>query len=128
MNDLRLNRLSKFKGETNDHRPESHDPHRTEKLKTSVERELTRTIERDRKAAIAAAQKASREHGFDLNEIVGAEKPTKSKKKSKTVAASPKYRHPENPEVTWTGKGRQPKWIKEAEAAGRSRDEFLIKA
>jgi len=102
-----------------------------EKLKTSVERELTRTIERNRKAAIAAAQKATREHGFDLNEIVGAEKPAKvnkTKKKPKTVAAPPKYRHPENPEVTWTGKGRQPKWIKEAEAAGRSRNVFLIKS
>jgi len=102
-----------------------------EKLKTNVERELTRTIERDKKAAIGAAQKAAREHGFDLHEVVGAEKPakvTKSKKKPKTVVTPPKYRHPENPEVTWTGKGRQPKWIKEAEAAGRSRDEFLIKA
>jgi DNA-binding protein H-NS len=102
-----------------------------EKLKTSVERELTRTIERDRKAAIAAVQKAAREHGFDLHEVVGAKKPakiTKPKKKPKTVVTSPKYQHPENPDVTWTGKGRQPKWIKEAEAAGRSRDEFLIKA
>lgn len=102
-----------------------------EKHKTSVERELARTIERDKKAAVAAAQKAAREHGFDLTDVVDGKKPvkkTKMKKKSQPVAGSPKYRHPENPDVTWTGKGRQPKWIKEAEAAGRSRDEFLIKA
>lgn len=40
----------------------------------------------------------------------------------------PKYRHPENSAVTWKGMGRQPKWIIEAEAAGKSRDELLIKA
>jgi len=100
-----------------------------EKLKVSVERELARTIERDKKAALVAAQKAAREHGFDLGDIAKAEKPAKKArpaKAKKAVAAKPKYRHPENPEVTWTGKGRQPNWIKEAEAAGQSRDDFLI--
>lgn len=102
-----------------------------EKLKTNVERELARAIERDKKAAIAAAQKAAREHGFALDEITDANKPAKAvkpKKKAKVASATPKYRHPENPAVTWSGKGRQPKWIKEAEEAGRSRDEFLIKS
>lgn len=101
-----------------------------EKLKTQVDRELTRTIERDKKAAKAAAQKAVRKLGFDLEEVIKDEKPAKAlkgRKKTKAVSALPKYRHPENPEVTWTGKGRQPNWIKEAEAAGKSRDEFLIK-
>lgn len=25
-----------------------------------------------------------------------------------------KYRHPENPELTWSGRGREPKWLAEA--------------
>ena len=69
-----------------------------EKLKTSVERELARTIERDKKAAVAAAQKAAREHGFELTDVVDTKKPikkTKAKKKLKPAAGSPKYRHPE---------------------------------
>lgn len=101
-----------------------------EKLKTQVDRELTRVIERDKKSAKVAAQKAAKELGFDLDDVINDEKvakPTKAKKKAKVVSASPKYRHPENPEVTWTGKGRRPNWIKEAEAAGKSREDFLIK-
>ena len=101
-----------------------------EKLKTDVERALERTIERDRKAAISAAQKVAKDHGFDLEEIAAGtaqSKPRKRKKKASGSIGKPMYRHPEKPEVTWTGKGRQPVWIKEAEAAGRSRDEFLIK-
>lgn len=99
-----------------------------EKLRVNVDRELKRTIERDKKSAIAAAQKAAREHGFALSDITDEPKASKpSKKATKKRPAAPKYQHPENPSATWTGKGRQPSWIKEAEAAGKSRDEFLIK-
>ena len=102
-----------------------------EKLKADVEKELSRTIERDKKAALVAAQKAAREHGFALDEVTDGQRSTRATKRRKTApkksAGAPKYMHPDNPSVTWTGKGRQPKWIKEAEAAGKSRDEFLIK-
>jgi DNA-binding protein H-NS len=51
----------------------------------------------------------------------------KSRRKSslagKKVAA--KYRDASG--NSWTGRGRVPKWIQEAEKAGHKRDEFLIK-
>jgi DNA-binding protein H-NS len=37
----------------------------------------------------------------------------------------PKYRNPET-DATWSGRGKPPRWITEAEAAGKSRDSFLI--
>ena len=39
----------------------------------------------------------------------------------------PKYRNPKNPEETWTGRGRQPKWLAQELARGRSLKSFLIK-
>jgi len=42
-----------------------------------------------------------------------------------TSKLPPRYKNPETG-VTWGGRGRPPKWIVEAEAQGRSRDEFLI--
>ena len=39
-------------------------------------------------------------------------------------AAMAKYRHPETGE-TWSGKGRAPKWLQEAEANGQRREQFL---
>ena len=102
-----------------------------EKLNADVEKELARTIEREKKAALAAAQQAAREYGFTLDDVTGVQKTVRSNKlrkaASKKTAGAPKYQHPEKPSLTWTGKGRQPKWIKEAEAAGRLRAEFLIK-
>ncbi|WP_407690599.1 H-NS histone family protein [Rhodophyticola porphyridii] len=44
---------------------------------------------------------------------------------SRKVSA-PKYRHPDNPSITWTGRGRRPTWINEALAAGKSLEDFEI--
>jgi len=46
-----------------------------------------------------------------------------SGKTTKPVAA--KYRNQATGE-TWTGRGRMPKWLVEAESCGRSKDDFLI--
>ena len=44
---------------------------------------------------------------------------------SKGKAVKPKYRNPATG-ATWTGRGKPPNWLKEAEAGGKSRDAFLI--
>lgn len=40
--------------------------------------------------------------------------------------ASPRYRNPADGAQTWTGRGRQPRWVAEALASGRSLDDFKI--
>ncbi|MCS0590312.1 H-NS histone family protein [Massilia norwichensis] len=37
-----------------------------------------------------------------------------------------RYRNPADEAQTWTGRGRQPKWIAEALAGGKSLDDFRI--
>ena len=37
----------------------------------------------------------------------------------------PKYRNPETG-ATWSGRGKAPRWISDAESEGKSRDSFLI--
>lgn len=100
-----------------------------EKLKADVEKALAKISEKDKKAAIAAAEKAAAAHGFSLAEITGEAAPTvktrKAKSGPKTVSA-PKYRNPENPDQTWTGKGRQPEWFKSAISAGKNPDAMEI--
>ncbi|WP_141750791.1 MULTISPECIES: H-NS histone family protein, partial [Stenotrophomonas] len=39
---------------------------------------------------------------------------------------APKYRNPANPNETWTGRGRQPKWMAALVQAGKSATDFLI--
>jgi DNA-binding protein H-NS len=40
--------------------------------------------------------------------------------------AEPKFRNPEDPSITWSGRGRHPRWVNELLAAGRAIDDFLI--
>jgi DNA-binding protein H-NS len=60
----------------------------------------------------------AKERGFDIHELFG-------KGRKGTVAV--KYRDPKNPENTWTGRGRMPRWMVAATKGGKARKEdFLI--
>jgi len=52
-------------------------------------------------------------------------KPAKARKTLGKVA--PKYRNPDNTDETWTGRGKQPRWLAALTNQGRSVDEFVIK-
>jgi DNA-binding protein H-NS len=38
----------------------------------------------------------------------------------------PKYRNPDRPSETWTGRGKQPRWLAAQLRSGRALDEFRI--
>lgn len=89
-------------------------------LKKDVEKAIDSYEARQRQEALAAVSAKAKEMGFNLSEL------TSGGKGSDGNVNQPKYRHPENPNKTWTGRGRQPDWIKEGLAAGKSLDDFLI--
>jgi len=39
----------------------------------------------------------------------------------------PKYRNPKNPEETWAGRGKQPRWLTAQLRGGKKLDDFLIR-
>lgn len=89
------------------------------KLKKDVDKAINSYEER-RKAELATELDAiARQKGFTLSELSA----TSRKRKS---TAAPKYRHPENPSITWSGRGRRPKWIAEALENGKSLDDLRI--
>ena len=61
--------------------------------------------------------------GYSLADLTEGRAPRKAGAKTK---AAPKYRHPENPSITWSGRGRQPDWFKAAIEAGKSREDMAI--
>lgn len=73
-----------------------------------------------RKEALVAVEAKAKEFGFSLAEL------TASRRKQKT-ALTPKYRHPEEPNKTWSGRGRRPTWFIEAVEGGMSPEAMLIK-
>jgi DNA-binding protein H-NS len=51
---------------------------------------------------------------------------SKGAAKARAPKAEARYRNPATGD-TWSGRGRPPAWIREAEEKGKSRDKFLIK-
>jgi DNA-binding protein H-NS len=92
-----------------------------QKLKADVEKAIAASEQKRRAEARRAAEEAARKFGFSLDQLLegaAAGKPS--------AAGVPKYRNPENPRQTWSGRGRQPGWIKAGLAAGRSLEDFAI--
>jgi len=94
---------------------------------------------KQRKPVISGIVRSMKEYGISPEEIMAAfgksgsaknkaraEKGVKSTKASATKKpVAPKYRHPET-SATWTGRGKAPLWIVEAEKNGQLRQQFLI--
>lgn len=79
-----------------------------EALRASIDAAIE-AVEADRRAeAVRAAEAAAGEMGFRLRDLVGG------KGAPRTAPMPPKYRHPENPDVTWSGRGRRPRWFTDA--------------
>ena len=91
-----------------------------EKLQKDVAKALTRISDKELKAVRDEAAKLAAKHGYTLADIAGGTTATKKATKAKgpKTKAPPKYANPADKTQTWTGKGRQPVWYKEAVAAG----------
>lgn len=87
------------------------------KLRKDVDAAIKSFEERKKKAALAELEAKAAEMGFSLSDLTGG----KTKKSN-----PPKYRHPENPEMTWSGRGRQPEWFKDLTGKGTNPDDLLI--
>ena len=88
-------------------------------LRGKLDRAINSYEDRKSREALAAIEGAAREHGFNLAELTGA-KP----RRSGTVA--PKYANPNDPTMTWTGRGRKPRWVQENLEGGKQLDDLLI--
>ena len=62
----------------------------------------------------------ARELGYSLADLVAPDV------KSTRAPAAAKYSHPENPGLTWSGRGRKPLWFVEALEAGKMPEDLAI--
>lgn len=72
-----------------------------------------------RKRLLDSLSLEAKKHGFEIRELFGNARP----KHAKTAV---KYRHPTDPSLTWSGRGRPSKWLAELVAKGHKREEFAI--
>jgi len=85
------------------------------------------------RAQLARAAKAE---GYTLEELFGTPAPAGRGSAAKKVSTragrklgkvAPKYRNPANSKETWTGRGKQPRWMAALTSKGKKVEDFLIK-
>ena len=64
--------------------------------------------------ARAEAKKLAKEYGVPIESLISSRAPKQPVRKKPTKTENkipPKYRHPEDGSLTWTGRGVRPKWV-----------------
>jgi len=87
-------------------------------LRKDVDTAISSYHDREKAKAREVLEEKAKELGFSLDDIVG--------KKTRRSKPTPKYRNPEEPSETWSGRGRRPRWLEEALAKGAELEEFRI--
>ncbi|MDP5309186.1 H-NS histone family protein [Paracoccus spongiarum] len=90
------------------------------KMQKDVSKAISSYEDRQKAEARAKVEALARDLGYSLAELVGTET------KSSRAPAKAKYRHPENPALTWSGRGRKPQWFVEALEVGKTASDLAI--
>lgn len=89
-----------------------------ENIKHELKKREQQEINEAREKILAIAQSV----GVSVKDLVGGG----IKAKTGTVTVAVKFRHPSDASLRWTGRGRQPKWVKEWVESGKSLDEVRV--
>ncbi len=89
-------------------------------LRVEIDQLITTKQEEAKTALLDEFQAKAGELGLSLADLV-PRTPAKAK-----VKVTPKYKHPEDPAKTWTGRGRKPSWVLQLLDEGKSIDDLLI--
>lgn len=92
--------------------------------KAAIERQIIETQREERAAAIAQVRALMAQHGLTVSDL--STRSTAAGKKPGTGAkVPPKYRDPATG-ATWSGRGLQPNWLRQALAGGKSLSDFAV--
>lgn len=87
-------------------------------LRNKIDKAISTFEDRRKREALAAVETAAREFGFTFADLADV-KTARSK-------VAPKYANPRDPEATWTGRGRKPRWVQEALDGGKKLEDLEI--
>jgi len=86
-------------------------------LANDIQKEVEGRRNEEIKQAAAQMKALAAQMGMTVEQVL------QSKPRQKSPV---KYRNPEEPEQTWTGRGKRPSWLREALDSGRTLEEFSI--
>ena len=93
-------------------------------LQLDIEQEIKTRQQGDLEKARKQILEIAEEAGMPVEELLALSKKKSSKGKGQKV--KPQYQNPDDQAQTWSGRGRQPRWIAEGIANGKQLSDFRI--
>jgi DNA-binding protein H-NS len=93
-------------------------------LQFDIEREIKERQQREVKEAREQILSIAQNLGVSVEQLLGGTVSKPRKGKGAKVAAQ--YQNPADRTMTWSGRGRQPKWVVEALAGGKKLEELKL--
>ncbi len=93
-------------------------------LQKAIPAELEARQREEKLNLLSEFRERARSLGMSLEDVVGTPVGRRSRLSGARVAA--KYAHPQNPSLTWSGRGKRPGWVHEWLNSGRSIDELAV--
>ncbi|WP_027458214.1 H-NS histone family protein [Dechloromonas agitata] len=93
-----------------------------QELQQRIPSEIKRREAEEKANVLNELRAFAKSRGFAIEDLLGKE--TKVKAAGSKVRV--KYRHPDNAELEWTGRGRKPKWVETWLAEGKALEGLLV--
>ncbi len=92
-------------------------------LMQQIPNELKLREAQDKAVILNEVRAFTKARGYTIEDLLAKESKVKTVSGNKVKV---KYRHPENPELEWTGRGRKPKWVELWMNDNGSLDKLLV--
>jgi DNA-binding protein H-NS len=92
-------------------------------LQQQIPAEIKRREAQEKINVLNEVRAFAKTRGYAIEDLLGKEVKVKAASGNKVKV---KYRHPQNVELEWTGRGRKPKWVESWVANGGSLDNLLV--
>jgi DNA-binding protein H-NS len=92
-------------------------------IEVRLQKAIASAKNRERAAVKEKVQNLLNNAGLSAEELFGSRKGGRGGKGGKVA---PKYRNPDNPTETWTGRGRQPRWLSAKLSKGGKLADYTI--
>lgn len=94
-------------------------------LQKRIPAEIKHRETKEKNALLVQVKKMVADHGFSLEDLLSKDG-VEAKERKTRAPVKVKYRHPNDASLTWTGRGRTPKWVLQWQADGGKIENLLV--